>query len=147
MGSGWGPKLPLLADDEDGVYALHKKVSDEVQENFKTLLLTNPGERVMDSNFGVGIRRYLFEQNVQPTWGDINERIRSQTKTYLPAIRINKIDFITAENTRDVDDNYLGLRIDFTIVPLKVRSLFELPSAGGSIRIIEHPTYGYVTTA
>ena len=121
MGSGWGPKLPLLADDEDGVYALHKKVSDEVQENFKTLLLTNPGERVMDSNFGVGIRRYLFEQNVQPTWGDINERIRSQTKTYLPAIRINKIDFITAENTRDVDDNYLGLRIDFTIVPLKVR--------------------------
>ena len=136
MASGYGPKLPLMADDEDGAYSLHKKVSDEVQENFKTLLLTNPGERVMDSNFGVGIQRYLFEQNVQPTWADINERIRSQTKTYLPAIRINKIDFITAENTRDVNDNYLGLRIDFTIVPLKVRSLFELPSDGGSISII-----------
>ena len=137
MAIGFGPVLPLRTSDEDGAYALHKKVADEVKENFKTLLLTNPGERIMDSNFGVGVRRYLFEQNVQQTWGDIDTRVRSQAKTYIPAIRINNIKFITSENNRDVGDNYLGIRIDFTIVPLKVRTTFDIPRSNDNVTVIE----------
>jgi phage baseplate assembly protein W len=137
MAIGFGPVLPLRANDEDGAFALHKGVADEVKENFKTLLKTNPGERIMDSNFGIGIRRYLFEQNVQQTHADIDNRIRSQTKTYIPAIRINSIKFITPENNRDVGDNYLGIRIDFTIVPLKVRVTFDIPRSDDSIIIYE----------
>ena len=143
---GLGPKLPLRVDIEDGPYRMYKTLIEMVSQNLKILVLTSPGERVMDSNFGVGIQRYLFEQNVQSTWADIDARIRSQTKTYIPAIRINNIKFITTENTRGVNENYLGLRIDFTIVPLKIRSTFEIPRSDGGISIIENPNWGYVTS-
>ncbi len=146
MPSGYCAELPLIRTTEDGYYKLTKTVASEIKQNFKILLLTMPGERVMDSNFGVGIQRYLFEQNVQSTWADIDARIRSQTKTYIPAIRINNIKFITTENTRGVNENYLGLRIDFTIVPLKIRSTFEIPRSDGGISIIENPNWGYVTS-
>ena len=146
MPSGYCAKLPITRTPEDGHFELTKTVASEIKQNFKILLLTMPGERVMDSNFGVGIQRYLFEQNVQSTWADIDARIRSQTKTYIPAIRINNIKFITTENTRGVNENYLGLRIDFTIVPLKIRSTFEIPRSDGGISIIENPNWGYVTS-
>ena len=126
MGTGFGPSLPLARSDEDGFYAMHKTVSLEISEDFKTLLMTNPGERVMDSRFGVGIRRYLFEQNLQQTWSDIDARIRSQVKTYLPAIRINSIDFNSADNTEGAHENFLGIKIDFTIIALKIRNTFDI---------------------
>jgi phage baseplate assembly protein W len=146
MSTGYCAELPLIRTIEDGHYKLKKTIAGEIKQNFKILLLTMPGERVMDSNFGIGIQRYLFEQNMQPTWADIDTRIRNQTKTYIPAIRINSIKFITTENARDVNENYLGIRIDFTIVPLKIRSTFEIPRGAGGISVIENPNWGYVTS-
>ena len=32
--------------------------TEAVQQNFRMLLLTSPGEYVMDVNFGVGLRNY-----------------------------------------------------------------------------------------
>ena len=58
---GVSPKLPLIVDDLDGHYGLTKTVREAVKQNFKNLILTSPGERVMDSNFGVGLRNFLFE--------------------------------------------------------------------------------------
>ena len=139
MPSGYCAKLPITRTTEDGHFELTKTVASEIKQNFKILLMTNAGERIMDSRFGIGIRRYLFEPNVQSTWADIDSRIRSQTKTYIPAIRINKIDFVTPANTRNVDENYLGLRIDFTIKDLSIRSIFEIPRGGDASSIIERP--------
>mgnify|MGYP003354002300 CR=1 FL=1 len=34
---------------------------NKMKQNFKILLLTNPGERVHFPKFGVGLRNYLFE--------------------------------------------------------------------------------------
>ena len=126
MAIGIGPRLPLSRSDEDGFYRMHKAVAAEISEDFKTLLLTNPGERVMDSRFGVGIKRYIFEQNLPQTWSDIDARIRSQAKTYIPAIRINNIDFNSADNFEGAHENFLGIKIDFTIVPLKIRNTFDI---------------------
>lgn len=144
MSTGIGPILPLSRSDEDGFYTMHKAVAPEVSEDFKTLLLTNPGERVMDSRFGVGIRRYLFEQNLPQTWSDIDARIRSQVKTYIPAIRINSVDFNSADNLEGAHENFLGIRIDFTIVPLKIRNTFDIVrSATGGVSVKELSATGF----
>jgi len=94
---GIGPKLPLAVDDVDGHFGLIKTLGDEVQQNLKHLILTSPGERVMDINFGVGIRRFLFEQMVPQTQDKIESRILSQVRQYLPFVKITKIDFNTNE--------------------------------------------------
>ena len=52
---GISVKLPLSYDSEDGPYRLTKNLKENVQQNFKNLMLTNPGDRVMLPNFGAGI--------------------------------------------------------------------------------------------
>ena len=61
MAAGISVKLPLRVTAEDGPYALTKDLVSTTKQNFKNLVLTSPGERVMDINFGVGIYGLLFE--------------------------------------------------------------------------------------
>ena len=59
MAVGLAPALPLTADEEDGHFTLLKSVLQTTEQNLKMLILTCPGERIMDINFGVGIRHYF----------------------------------------------------------------------------------------
>ena len=79
--SGISPKLPLSLDEQDG-YALNKTYREMAQQNLKMLLLTIPGERIMDPNFGVGIKTYFFEQNVKAVHDIIDRNINKQVETY-----------------------------------------------------------------
>ena len=58
---GIGPALPLQRDNKFGTYSLIDDYAKEIKQNFKNLLLTSPGERMMIPDFGVGLRSYLFE--------------------------------------------------------------------------------------
>jgi len=75
---GISVKLPLIYDPSDGPYKLNKRMKEVVRQNFKNLVLTAPGERVMDPNFGVGLRNYLFEQISETLFTKISARIRTQ---------------------------------------------------------------------
>ena len=89
---GIGPKLPLLRDPRDG-FALTKTTQQEVKQNLKNLVLTSPGERVMDISFGVGIRSYLFQQNTETVKDQIQDDIFSQVGRYMPFVQISEIRF------------------------------------------------------
>ena len=58
--SSLGIKLPITRNTADG-FTMIKDFQTLVRQNFKMLILTAPGERVMEPDFGVGIRNYLFE--------------------------------------------------------------------------------------
>ena len=36
------------------------ELKEVVEQNLKMVLLTNPGEKIFNLEFGVGLRRYLF---------------------------------------------------------------------------------------
>ena len=63
MGVGYSPKLPLQYDSIDGYYKLNKTLHEVMKQNIKMVVLTSPGERMMQPDFGVGLRNYLFEQD------------------------------------------------------------------------------------
>ena len=90
--NGIGPKLPLQRDDVNGNYTLINSYAEEVKQNFKNLLLTSPGERMMNPDFGVGIRNFLFEPESRVS-AMLRQKIASQVSRYMPFIRINKILF------------------------------------------------------
>ena len=87
---GYGPKLPLARDPIDG-FTLTKDLQENIQQNLKNLLLTSPGERIMIPNFGVGVRRYLFEQRTELVIEQIKQRIHSQVETYMSFVVIGKL--------------------------------------------------------
>ena len=114
------PKLPLTLDSGDG-YTSIKKLKTLIKQNFKMLILTNPGERVMNPDFGVGIRQFLFENFESDVYARIDTRIREQTSIYLPVVSIETIEF----GTGGIDDNSLGLRIEYRIPDIAARDLLE----------------------
>jgi len=120
---GISPKLPLMVDDRDGPYALTKTLRESVKQNFKHLLFTVPGERVMDMNFGVGLRRFLFENMTSEVIGNINAAIRSQADIYLPFVDITNIDISQGKENL----NRLNISISYSIADLGVNDVLLLP--------------------
>ena len=100
--AGLAPKLPLYRDDLDG-YALLKDFPALVAQNFKMLMLTSPGERLMEPLFGVGLKRYLFEQNHATTHSMIESEISSQVQRYMPYLQILSVQFSTEEEFLSVN--------------------------------------------
>lgn len=115
-------RLPVSPSDNDpGGYDLIKSYSDLVKQNMKNLFLTNPGERVMDSLFGVGLRKFLFEPNVEQTHGAIRARAMQQISTYLPYVQLFDIGI-----TPDEDAYKISVRVTYKILPLDVVDALDL---------------------
>jgi phage baseplate assembly protein W len=122
---GFSPKLPLVTDQEDG-YALTKNLKEVAKQNFKMLVLTNPGERIMDPTFGVGILAYLFENNTPSVYQQIESRIRQQAEKYLPYITVENIQFNSPIDNPGLADNFLGVSISYSIQRLGVRDTLQI---------------------
>tara|TARA_Y100000592_G_scaffold781_1_gene1293 strand:+ start:41747 stop:42115 length:369 start_codon:yes stop_codon:yes gene_type:complete len=90
--SSIGVALPLLKSSNDGFQML-KTIRQTVKQNLKMIILTNPGERVMNPEFGVGIKTYLFANFSEGVQSEIYDKIIKQVDTYLPAVKISKITF------------------------------------------------------
>ena len=89
---GIGPALPLFRDEKFGNFSLIDNYADEVKQNFKHLILTAPGERMMLPDFGVGMRHFLFEPMSQSI-PKIRQRINGQVSKYMPFVKINAVRF------------------------------------------------------
>ena len=117
----FGIALPLELDSADG-FKMLKTINGLVRQNLKMLILTIPGERVMEPNFGVGLSRYLFENFGQDTMSQISSKIREQVGIYMPAVQIRNITF----GTIDPDSNYLAISIEYAIPSIGTTDLLEL---------------------
>tara|TARA_Y100000114_G_C11641858_1_gene269701 strand:+ start:163 stop:564 length:402 start_codon:yes stop_codon:yes gene_type:complete len=112
---GIGAKLPLERDSEFGFYNLNTEFADEIKQNFKNLLLTCPGERVMIPQFGVGLRNFLFEPKVSAV-PKIKQKINQQVSKYLPFIEIVNLAFDeNLTEAESLESKLLAVRIEFTV--------------------------------
>ena len=124
--AGFSPTIPLGLDPDDG-YTLNKTLKDVAKQNFKNLVLTSPGERMMDPEFGVGLRSYLFANNNAQTQGQIDARIRQQVQKYLPYIQVDLIEFNNIDTNPNVSENFLSVRITYVIKRLAIVDSLEIP--------------------
>jgi phage baseplate assembly protein W len=124
--SGISVSLPLTYDLVDGPFYLNKTAKEAIQQNLKNLVLTNPGERIMDPSFGVGLRTFLFEQINDETYTKIATKIRQQLVAYLPFINVNGIYFDDASTNSDLGYNEIHLGISYNIAPLDINDTLSI---------------------
>lgn len=117
----FGVALPITYSSIDGFTLLYG-FEETIKQNFKMLLLTIPGERVMEPEFGVGVTRYLFE-NTHPAdyQGKISAKIYEQVQKYMPVITVESIDFY---NTNQ-NENSISMRIAYSVPDVGFRDLLE----------------------
>jgi phage baseplate assembly protein W len=126
--NGIGPKLPLQRDDKFGNYGLISSYNEEVKQNFKNLLLTCPGERMMIPDFGVGLRNFLFEPRSQAV-PKIRQRVHGQVARYMPFIRINKLHFNHNIDPEIADDlNVLSILIEYEVPSINLSTSITFQS-------------------
>ena len=125
-GSGLSVALPLSVSDVFGPYDLNTTFPALAQQNLKMLILTIPGERIMYPEFGVGLRKYLFENNTPDTDSEIKGNIAQQVSIYLPYISLDNIIFRVPENNPDLFPNTMSVAIFFTITPIQEKTLLEI---------------------
>tara|TARA_R110001583_G_scaffold17957_7_gene72138 strand:- start:4536 stop:4925 length:390 start_codon:yes stop_codon:yes gene_type:complete len=115
--TGISPKLPLTIDYTNG-YELNQTFQDSVKQNLAGLVLTVPGERVMDPDFGVGLRTYLFEIDNPLVRSDISGKLTQQVGIYIPWVNILEISFTTQKDNPELEANFLYMSFTYVIAPL-----------------------------
>lgn len=120
---GIGPALPLRREASFGTYELITDYATEIRQNFKNLVLTSPGERMMNTDFGVGIRNFLFE-NYPTARTQIKQRLDSQVRKYMPFVVIQDVLFDSFDTNQVPleERNILSVKIIFSVPDLNLES-------------------------
>ena len=126
MSHGVSPQLPLGNPESDGAYGLNKTIPEAVKQNIKHLLLTNPGEKMMDPTFGVGLRRLLFEQDIRYVQSEIEARIQNQVRMYIPHIILLDVELLNRYEESALSPNAISIKIKYRIIPLNEQDLLDI---------------------
>lgn len=118
--AGLSPKFPLHFSSLGG-YANNETVKEVVKQNLKNLVLTSPGERIMIPDFGVGLKNFLFEQNVESSVSILNQRLQNQVNKYMPFINIQ-------EFSPEYEENQLIIKIKYFIIPISETDILRVSS-------------------
>jgi len=112
--------LPLRRDTSDG-FVMIKTFPKLIRQNLKMLILTNPGERIMEPDFGVGLRTYLFQNFNEGTYAEIEAKIKEQVAKYLPVVTIIGLGI----DTSGQDSNQLKISLKFAIPNIGATDLLQ----------------------
>jgi len=121
MNEGLSVKLPLQKDKKFG-FLLNTTYEDMILQNLKNLILTSPGERVWDPEFGIGLRGYLFELQSSTINNELAAKINEQIETYMPFIEI--LDVEVLRNAKI--ENMLNVTLSFLIKPLQKSETLDI---------------------
>ena len=99
----------------EGWFASTDTTIKAVKNNIKMLLNTNKGERLMQPNLGINLRKFLFEQYNDESRIAIQNEIVDVFKTWLPFVEIKELN-ISMDETDSVGKNKMMIHITFNII-------------------------------
>ena len=125
-----GIKTPIqLEESLDDFFVMHRDLGSQIKDNFKNLLLTNHGERLMLSDFGANLKPLTFELQSEGGITAALRRIRDATHKFMPFISLSTFEPIQIRNT------------DSSIAKIGARITYSVPSANLSEQAIEIVLY------
>ena len=104
-----GLSFPLRRDKFND-FAMTKNSLQQAHHNLKNLLLTSPGERAMQPEFGSNMRAICFEQVDKNLPVTIEKEVRNAVEIWLPYVNIQEVNTLTEEQ----DQNKIHVEIKFS---------------------------------
>ena len=90
--------------------------AEATKSNILNFFLTGRRERIMNPNFGAGIREQLFEQITQGTTENIEEIIRFGLSDYFPQVKLNQLTVSVSP-----DENILQVYFSYSILNTNIQ--------------------------
>ena len=115
-----GLSFPMRADNNND-FALTKTSLEQAQHNLKNLLLTYPGERVHQPNFGSKLRQLCFEHLDDGLPIRIEEEIKRSVSNWLPYINIIEVQTLTSDS--DINNIYVTVKYSTILNPQTMQQI------------------------
>ena len=109
-----GLSFPLRSDENNN-FTMTKTSLQQAEHNLRNLLLTHPGERVNQPEFGCRLRELCFEQRDEELPNRIEETIKDAVSAWLPYINI--LDVATLTDEGKPNNVYVKLKYSTTLNP------------------------------
>ena len=115
-----GIKTPLRPGTQEGLFAMHYNLPDQVHDNLRNLILTNWGERVGFYDFGANLRPLMTEFVSQDNF-DVQaiERISSAVQRWMPFVSLETFESIV-DRVQNKNTAIIKLTIVYNIPALNV---------------------------
>lgn len=108
----YGITLPLK-NGEGGFFEQAFTSLEQARTNLKNLLLTARGERIMQPEFGSGLKQLLFEPMDELFETNVANQIIESVSFWLPYITIQDIEIEMTDELKD--NNEVNLHLKFTV--------------------------------
>ena len=116
--------LELVSKEETFDTLGEDQIEDVINHNIKSTILTHPGERRSNPDFGVGARKFLFQYNTGQLddLEELENAIISAVNEYVPYIIIDE----TLVSAMEESPNAIQIVIQYTIPNIKKFARFNL---------------------
>lgn len=114
-----GIKTPLQLGDQEGIFAMHTSLVDQVHDNLRNLLMTNWGEHLGIYDFGANLRPLVAEFATQDDFdAQAVERIGQAVSRWMPFVSLE--DFLSEiDRTENKNTGVVRITITYTVPALK----------------------------
>jgi phage baseplate assembly protein W len=122
LGTGWGfpPAFRLQGRQ---IHARMAREEDDIRESLRILLATSPGERVMQPDYGCGLRSKVFEHLDESAVTEIKDIVQRAVLFHEARITLNEVQVDTAE----WGEGRLALILDYTVRSTNTRTNMVYP--------------------
>ena len=98
-----GIDLPIRkSHDVQGYFASTSTTIEAVKNNIRNLLSTHAGERLMQPNLGINLRKYLFQQVTDEFIVQIQDDILDVLEMWLPFVEVRDIIVKVGNNVSEL---------------------------------------------
>ena len=132
----FAPTIPLEFSNTGG-YNDYMSEKELAKFHLTNVLLTSKGEKISIPNYGVGIRRILFENITQATLSSLQSEIEEQIEQYVEGIALLSVSV----NPSTEDDNTINVSIAFRMLKNGEQDVLSM-NIGSSTGILQG-TSGY----
>lgn len=114
-----GIKTPLQFGDQEGIFAMHTSLVDQVHDNLRNLLMTNWGEHLGIYDFGANLRPLVAEFATQDDFdAQAVERINQAVSRWMPFVSLE--DFLSEiDRTENKNTGVIRITVTYTVPILK----------------------------
>ena len=116
-----GFKTPLrYGENSEGIFAMNFSLEEQLQDNYRNLILTNWGERVALYDFGANLRELMTEFTSEEDFNnEAIQRIANATTKWMPYVQPQTFESVV-EHTENQHTAVIRIRISYDIPLLNV---------------------------
>ena len=127
-----GIKLPFVGRSGN-LFELSYSTEEQAISNLKNLILTRPGERILQPLFGTELQNALFEQNDDILKERIQISISEAVEFWLPYIGINELiiqTVVAVDGTREEHGITISMKVSVNDIPAETPITFLVTTSG-----------------